>query len=256
MSEIIQGYEVFDVGTTTGYGLGYEARDYQAYPLGGLKSSRNYAGPRLTTAERLERIAEKTAKKTWITDHCDRVGSKVKNQQNSNYCWIHAPVRGMEIWYVLTGQFHPTLSAFYAGSRIKGGRNQGGSGIQGLEWLSEHGTCLESLWPSMKFSGTVSEEVAASAARHQVTSFVDMDPRDYEAIWDSIICDQPVTFGIPAMSHEMIGTKLIVEDGGILIVVDNSWGTGDGTNGRRILRGSTARFDEAGSIQAVEASAA
>ena len=35
--------------------------------------------------------------KNWLTDIADRVGSIVKNQKQSSYCWIHAPVRAMEL---------------------------------------------------------------------------------------------------------------------------------------------------------------
>jgi hypothetical protein len=66
---------------------------------------------RLTKAEIIELAKEKTAKKTWVTDLADRVGSHVKNQkQSSSYCWIHGPTRAWSMPAVIRAA-HP-LYAF------------------------------------------------------------------------------------------------------------------------------------------------
>jgi hypothetical protein len=238
------------------YGTGYEPRDYAAYPLAGLKCTRNYSGPTLSKQEIKERIQEKTANKTWIRDQCDRVGSKVKNQQSSSYCWIHAPTRAMECKRVAMGNKFAPLSAFYAGSQIKGGRNQGGSGIVGAEWLAKHGTCLESLWEPMKFRGTVTQEILDNAAKHQILIWEDMNSGDMDAIATSVIFDDPVTVGIPAWTHEVLITYLAWNDGRGMWDpgCDNSWSPDWGDNGRGLLTGRYARFDEAGRIGTLEAS--
>jgi hypothetical protein len=257
----VQGYLVVDDGYRVDpildgeMGTGYEERDYSVNAMNAAPFASARSIPSFSQAELLERIAEKTAKKTWIRDKCDRVGSKVKNQSRSSYCWIHAPVRGMECHYVLTGGVAHTLSAFYAGAHIKGGRNQGGWGLQGLEFLTKHGTCVESMHKPMDFSVNRDAEAAKNAAQHQVVGWEDIEPTDMMAIFTRIVLDMPVTFGIPAWGHEVLGTFLVVENGLILPGIDNSWGTSWGTNGRGVLRGKMTRFSEAGSVVSVEPSA-
>lgn len=251
----IQGFPVID--DTFGHigmdGTGYESRDYAAYPLCGLEKSAAFADPVIDPSEYKDRIEEKTANKSWISDICDLAGLKVKNQSQSSYCWIHAPVHGMEVTYVMNGGAPKVLSAFYAGSQIKGGRNQGGSGITGLEWLTKHGTCLESFWEPMKFSGNVTPEIVGNAELHQVTKFIDIDASNTQQIITRLLTNRPVTVGIPAWGHEVLLTFL-VWDGRPYFGFDNSWGTSYGKNGRGVLSGAKERFDEAGSIETVEMS--
>lgn len=248
-------YRVDQVLDTDEFGTGYVERDYSDYPLGGLKCAMANTTPTFSQAELLERIAEKTAKKSWITDKCDAAGLTVKNQSRSSYCWIHAPVHGMEVQYVLQGGDVKVLSAFYAGARIKNGRNQGGSGITGVKWLHENGTCLESMHAPMDFKVDRNPEHEANAKLHQLVGWEDLDPRDMMAIFSKIVLDQPVTVGIPAWGHEVLITFLVVESGLILPGFDNSWGTSYGKNGRGVLRGKMTRFDEAGSVANVEPAA-
>lgn len=254
----IQGFHLVDdtfrADPGSEHGTGYEPRDYASFPLNGMAHNRAATIKRLSMKEIIERIKEKNANKSWVKDHCDRVGLGVKNQRSSSYCWIHAPVRGMECKRVMSGGTVLTLSAFYAGSRIKGGRNQGGSGVQGVEWLAKHGTCLESMWEPMKFSGQVTPEIEASAMSHQISIFEELDPSDHELIYSSVVQDDPITVGIPVWTHEVLLTFLVEENGYVYPGIDNSWGASYGTNGRSVLHGAYTRFDEAGRIAAMEMS--
>lgn len=242
-------------------GTGYTGRDLTAYPRGSLKCHRA-PGPKLDLATIKEMVKEKTAKKTWVSDLCDRVGSHVKNQQSSSYCWIHAPTRGMECQLVAQGSKRAdgspfVLSAFAAAWPIKHGSNQGGSGIEGIDKsLAAGGTCTEEIWPSMAFRHAVTPEVTANSALHVIEAWEDLDPSDYLQIWTNIVLNKPVTVGIPAWGHEVLLTFLVLNaDGSISEGFDNSWGTDWGKNGRGVLAGAKRRFDEAGSIAAIRCSA-
>lgn len=239
---------------STEYGTGYQARDYEAYPLANLKCARSFSQSYIPRSEYADRIREKTEKKTWIKDHCERVGLDVKDQGASSYCWMHAPVRAIECERVLQNDRPLTLSAFWGASLIKRGRNEGGSGIVAVEFLHEHGTPVESLWPPQKFSGERTEIIATNASQHTIESFVDIDPADHAAIITSALTDDPVTVGIPAWRHEVLITFLVWEAGEVLFGFDNSWGKSWGYNGRGILKGSYTRFNEACIVQAVRPS--
>ncbi len=232
-----------------GMGTGYISRDYASHPMGVLKYAKEMPSIKsMAEAEILEAIAEKNAAKNWITNLCDRVGSKVKNQKNSSYCWGHAPCRGMECLYVFSGGVAHTLAAFDACAVIKGGSNQGGSGITWIEFVTERGVCVESLHAPMDFSSRRTAAQEANAQLHKIDAYDDIDPSDRLLIASYVVNDIPVTVGIPSMGHEMLITHLVADGRSIGFGCDNSWGTSDGVNGRRVC---TARFDEAGAIRSV-----
>lgn len=227
---------------------GYDGRDYSAYPFLSLKCARPSTVKRISKADRLEIIREKNAKKTWIKDICDARGSPVKNQQNSNYCWFHAPVRGIEVHYVLSGGPVLKLSAFYGAAIIKGGRNQGGSGVVACEFLSENGTCTEEFHAPMNFKVNRDAEAKANALLHVLDEGEEIDADDHETIKSAICADIGVTVGIPAWSHEVLLTYLNEDDE---YGCDNSWGQSWGDNGRGILSARYSRFDEAWAVRSV-----
>lgn len=234
-------------------GTGYIPRDYEAYPLGGLKCAKPPKLAPIDPATYKERIAEKTAKKSWASDICDAKGVTVKNQQSTSFCWVNAPTHGVEVIKALQGGTIPKLSPANAGCQINGFRNQGGSGITAVEWINKYGVCTEEFWPANAISGArqyMTEAAKANAALHKILEYDDMDPRDNDAIIASLLHGFPVTVGIPAWGHEVLLTFL-VWDGRPYFGFDNSWGTGWGNNGRGILTGSKERFDEAGAIRAI-----
>lgn len=266
--ELLHGYPVIgddfrvDPNLDGEKGTGYIERDYASYPLGGLKCAKMYSGSRYSLVEIKERIKEKNANKSWLSDKADRVGSKVKNQSSSSYCWIHAPVRAMELAYIKQGGKVFTLSAFWPGARIKKGQNQGGSGIVGVEYLNEHGTCIESMCPPLDEAGNAAFRVdkdpdhEANALNHQIVTWDDIDPNDKLAIWSAIVDDCAVTVGIPAWGHEVALTFLVLEGDTIREGFDNSWKYTWGNNGRGVLSGNKQRFDEAGRVGVLEPAAA
>jgi hypothetical protein len=257
--EVIQGYPVigddFRFDKNLDEGFGYIGRDYAEEALGSASFCVASTTPTFSFNELVERICEKTARRDWITDKCDDIGFKVKNQSRSNYCWNHAPVRGMELDYILQGGDVKILSAFWGAAQIKRGRNQGGYGIQACRFLHEKGVPLESFHPPMNFSVNNDPAVVANAKLHQLAAWEDLEPSDQMAIFSKVVLDQPVTVGIPAWTHEVVLTKLLVEGNEIIPVCDNSHGVSSGNNGRVALRGRMKRFSEAGAVSRVEPSA-
>lgn len=239
------------LATPANMSTGYEGRDTTAYPRAGLDKCARFAGTLIDPSEYEDRIREKDANQSWLADIADLKGLKYKNQSNSSYCHVHAPVKGMEYWYIMSGGPLLVLSAFYAGALIKNGRNVGGSGVQDTEWLMKNGTCLESFHPPMNFSTKNTPEAVNNAGLHLITSALDCDPGDHAIIITNALNDKPTTVGIPAWGHEVLaGVKLVYDkalyswNNGVGYVFDNSWGPW-GNNGRGILSRNYSRFDEA-----------
>lgn len=236
-------------------GTGYEPRDFAEYPMNPFEFCAAPTFKALSLKELVEIAKEKKAKRERIIDKCDAAGSKVKNQGRSSYCWVHAPVRGMEIRYIIQGGKPKVLSAFWAGARIKNGRNQGGSGITAVKYLHDHGTCLESMHKPGDFSVDRNPEHEANAAKHQIVSYYDIDPSDRLLIATAVLVyERTVTVGIPKWTHEVDITfyEPTPDGNDIDPGIDNSWDVTYGDNGRGILRGGYQRFDEAGVIGDLE----
>jgi len=245
----------------SGYGTGYDGRDYAAFPLNAQWYNREPTVARLTEKEIVELVIEKTAKQNWIVDLCDAAGLKPKNQQQSSYCHIHAPTAGMDMDRVYAGHIDPILyhAAFFAGSQITGGRNVGGSGVVDVKYLVEHGTCDEKLWAPMKFHGTAAEVQAAKAdaEKRKVIISEEFDPNDDVGINSSLVQDQPITVGVPAWSHEVLLVALVFKGGAtkgsygdLRRKFRNSWGDW-GDRGCGVLDGAKAHLDEAMRIAAI-----
>lgn len=236
---------------------GYEARDWSATPYGALKGATSFDLPRMAVKDILEAIKEKDAKKAWMKDICDRYRSPVKDQNGTNYCWINAVVRGIEVRRAMQGLPYVSLSPASVGGPIKGYRNQGGWGGEGLEYITENGVAPTADWPDNAISRSYDNaQSQASRKRFICTKFVEMEAGDDEAVWTCIVNDLPVALGIPAWGHEICGTFLVANAGKIIVGIDNSWGTDWGDNGRGLLTGRYATFDDACSPVNCGASAA
>lgn len=253
-----QGYPIIDEAFNSSdpdHGRGYMGRDLSEFPLGGLKCARMISKPAIDPACFKELIAEKDAKKLWIFDNCDVAGRHCKDQNGTNYCWGNAPCGIMEVQILMQGGPVLDLSAAFACSQIMGGANVGGSGIQWVKWVNENGCCTTEFWPLNQVRGRASQEAFDNAKRHRIDIWNEFDPQDYDSIYASVLAGEPVTIGIPSMSHEMYIGRLTVDSRGQIIpIVENSWAYTWGKLGRAVLSGAAMRWDEAGSVGAVSAS--
>lgn len=244
-----------------GKGTGYEERDYSKFPRNGHDFAQKPTIKRLSEKEIMDAIEEYTAKGKWMTDLADSVGSHVKDQGPSPYCWIHAPTRAMEYAHFGTGAPPLVFSAFDAAWPVKHGNRSGGSGIEGVKSLVKYGTCLESQVPPQTFHVNETPEIVAEREKHKIVLWEEFETDDHIGIYSAIIAHDGVTVGIPAWGHEVLLTFLTFENGvrdfkNIREGFDNSWGVSWGKNGRGVLEGSKRRFDEAGRIATILQAAA
>lgn len=231
-----------------GGGRGRVPRDFAKEPFGSLPFAGPFDLPLIPRSEWSERIEAIERSKSRLTDLCDVLGVKVKNQQQTNYCWINAPVHCLEIIRAVQGQKYVELSPASVGAKIKGFRNEGGWGTEGLRYLVDHGCVPTSLWPANAIDRKYdNHEADAARAHYQVDEWYDLQPRSFVQLMTCLFHRFPVAIGLNWWGHEVTAMNPVKLDGSdrFGVTIDNSWGTDWGENGRSVLSESKATPDDA-----------
>jgi len=237
-----------DVVVPANTGRGWIARDFTKEPFGSLPFAGGFDVPLIPRSEWPERIEEMERKKSRVTDLCDAMGVKVKNQENTNYCWINAPVHCLEIIRAVQGQTHVELSPASVGSKIKNFKNVGGWGTEGLKYLVDHGAAPVSLWPANAIDRRYDTSAAdAARAKFQVDEWWDIEPGNFDAVMTCLFLRIPIAAGLSWWGHEVTFMDPVKLDGRdrFGVRIDNSWGLSWGERGRAVLTEDKATPDDA-----------
>lgn len=194
-----------------------------------------------------ERIEEMERTKTRISDLLDQAGLTVLNQNGTNYCWINAPVHCVEIIRCLAGEEMIRLSPASCGGPIKGYRNVGGWGAEGLRYIIEHGIVPQSMWPPNAIDRRLdTPQSREERKKFRTPEWVECRPRTTRE-WMSLLLQRiPVAVGYNWWRHEVTMIDPVRMSGGSYAArINNSWGTGWKDNGRSILSGSRVQPDDA-----------
>jgi len=259
-------YERF-LGPTTIVGdrkfkKGLIPRDFTAAPQGYYKSAPPYdpkVMPLIPRDEWPERIAEKEATKSRISDIRLKAGPNgghipSLDQDGQGYCWFYSGTGVVTALRFLANMPYVRLSAHSGAWVIKNGRDQGGWGCQGLDFIQERGVMPTSLWPE-KYMGSQynTPENWEIAKQFRVTeSWMDLNPRQYDrnlSLDQSMSCllrNIPCILDYNWWGHSVHGYDAIDLDKRMSLENNNRWGIGIlnswtdswGTLGYGILRGN------------------
>lgn len=215
------------------------------------------------------RIKERIEQKRTLRLIRDR-GNKGKsipslNQGSYGYCWGHSGTHGHILVRARDGQPYIPLSAFAVCATIKQGRNQGGWGAQGLEFMMERGVPDQKYWP--QGNAHLSNGTKAcweNAGLHKVTeNWMDVAlpvwdrKMTFEMVMTLLLMNNPVVIDLNWWGHSVLAVDPVeVEPGSFGIDFWNSWGDEWGERGFGTLRGNRAIPNAASAIQTVTASAA
>lgn len=230
-----------------GMGKGYEARDFEKYPLG--FSAPKAEVPLLPRDEWTDRIEEMERTESRITDLTNFAGIVVKNQGRTNYCWINGVTFAVEVIRAMQGLPYVPLSPASVGCKIKNFRNQGGWGIEGMEYIIEHGIVPEEHWPPNAQQRKYDRDESWNIAKDfKVIEWMDVEGYNMDLIMTILIdLKLPVPVGFSWWGHLVCAVDPVVlgrRQFGYRIA--NSWGTGWGENGYGILTERKAsKFSEA-----------
>lgn len=228
-----------------GLSKGYIERDFSAFPEGTFAAP--LPVPLIPRSEWRDRIEQMDKEKRWPKDHKLASGFKSLNQNGTSYCWINAPVQCIHYVRAIQGEKHVALSPASVGAPIKGYRNVGGWGSQGLKYMTEHGVAPQSLWPANGINRKYdTEEVRKERLKYVVDEWWELRANSFDHLVTCLLLGYPVAIGLNWWSHEVTACKVAVRGGDdFLVDIDNSWGTGYGEDGHALLSQSKATPDDA-----------
>lgn len=189
-------------------------------------------------------IQEQEEQKTRISDLIRFKKLPHKDQNGTNYCWINAPTHCVEVNRMQQNQKLVSLSPASAGAQIKGYRNVGGWGLEGLEFISKFGLVPSSKWPDNAIDRKyATEQNKALALDYRVDEWIECQPRNKKQMISLLLRRIPGAGGYNWWRHEVMNADAVWLDGEVAVRIRNSW-KGWGDFGFGILQGSKMLADD------------
>lgn len=196
---------------------GYVPRSWVDAPLGASP----YAGRMphsliIPEDEWADRIADKQANKSRLSDVATAMGDIWWNQDPSWYCWCYCVVQGAQLSLGLAGDKTRRLVPESVAGPIMNYRKKGGWPLMAVEYIAEHGVADESVWPgSTHDERNSSRYFDGSRENAAKTKFAEWwDVADYRELVSCLLRNQPVPLGYPWMGHAMLAVDVVLLQGG------------------------------------------
>lgn len=220
------------------YSRGRVPRDKILYPYGAVNAPFDES-LRIPMSEWDDRIEEQERLGTSLEHILRRNKYKGKDQNGLPYCWIFACVGAIEAIRCREGLPYVELSAVSCGAKITGFRSRGGMGMEGMEFIPEHGIVPTSLWPECKLSRQYDTPEAWKAAEQfKLVRWMDVPDGDIEAMGSCLLRNIPLTSGYDGWGHEVWMGRLLKKGNKYVPRGHNSWGDDWGDDGWMTMDGS------------------
>jgi hypothetical protein len=200
----------------------------------------------IDSSEWQARIEEVEATETRISDFCLQYDLPCKDQERTNYCWMNAPTHAHEILRLLENAELITFSPASCAAQIKNYRNQGGWGLEAVEFIIKNGQVPTNLWPANAIDPKyATRENLEIAKNYRIQKWIELQPRNIPQLISLLLRRIPVAVGYSWWGHEVLACDPVWLDGTIAMRFRNSWGMGWGEKGFGILQGTRMLPDDA-----------
>lgn len=240
---------------------GLRPRDYGSHPLGCYASiPPGLAIPLMTDEEIQAAIIRKNADQSWLSDlrMVGNFGAMIpsRDQNGKGYCWFHSGTSANLLVRARDNQPYADLSAYAGACIIKGYRDEGGWGAEGVEWQVANGCPTSKTWPQRSMSrSNDTPAMRAEAALYKPTGvWADLKPHDDRALATCLCNDCPVVVDYNWWSHSVCACRLISWKP-LKILIWNSWGDSWSQNGTGELSQSKGSPDGQVALVTVRAAA-
>lgn len=225
---------------------GHKPRDWVKYGYGAVRGTAPFPPELIIEEKDWDYWAEKEeAEQSSIEHISDALGIKVKDQGQTNYCWINAPTHCVELLRAMMGLGYVELSPASVGAIINDFQNEGGYGAEAVEFLAKRGSVPVSLWPANAIDKKYNTAAAdAERGKYQIDAWWDLHPRTPIEYASCLFRKMPIAVGLNWWGHEVTYIRWVKVNGVWGPKFDNSWGMGWGDKGRGTLIGKKALADD------------
>lgn len=257
---------LFNSVAPNGQAKGLIPRNFASHPVGYCAAAPAFDMPLMTDDEIEAAIKRKDADGSWLQDIRNRgnFGKPIpsRDQNGKGYCWAHSGVSSMLLARAEAGLPYADLSAYAVACIIKGFRDEGGWGSEGVEFLATRGCPTSQFWAQQSMSrSNDNPDTWANAALHKAIEWFDLDPESPDYLRQMATCLCQNIGGAADFNwwgHSVNGNRLRSwgrNGSNLSIDIWNSWGDSWSNNGMGTLTGSHARPDAFVACRTVTASA-
>lgn len=231
---------------------GTRPRDLTRHPRGGLSFAKPFDLPLIPESEWQSRLDAQIAAKARLSDVRNRMGPgggpiPSRDQNGRGYCWAHSGVSAALMVRAANNQPFVDLSAYMVACIIKGYADEGGWGLEGIEFQAENGCASSEFWPQQGVKRSYdTPEMRANARLHRITEWMELGSGGSmkAQLVTCLLQGIPVVVDYNWWSHSVCAIDLVKLQP-FQIRIWNSWGDEWSENGTGILEGSKAIPDDA-----------
>ncbi len=230
--------------------FGLRPRDFKQTPYGSHRSAPAIdEGLLLSDDELIARIKEKDERKSWIRDICRAQNVPILDQNGTNFCWNFGVCGATMAYRAISGYPLVLLSPASAACQIKNFRNEGGWGMEAVEFAVDNGWCRQELWPQASIDRRyLTPEAKQDALTNRINNFWDVRA-NLKFVLSLVVRDIPVAVAFNWWSHLVFASFGAYLGGGAFgLGITNSWSEDWGDRGTGLLTGSRAMPDDAQAI--------
>jgi hypothetical protein len=225
-------------------------RDWRQHPQGCLAVAPSFDLDLIPESEWAARIADQEANQSSLQHIRDKGNNGAQiptyDQDGKGYCWAHSSTSAVTLARAANNEPYVPLSAFAVACIIKGYRDQGGNGIDSLQFIADRGIPSAQFWPMQSMSSSNDKpETWANAALHKCIKFLDCsdDPQlRRQQVATASLLGLPVIADYNWWSHSVCLIRVMSPT---TTRIFNSWGDSWSQQGVGDLTGSKAWPDDA-----------
>lgn len=207
----------------SGYSKGLILRDMAVQPYGMCADVAAFSLPPMDPSEFVPRMKALNGQNLSDIRNKGNNGNPIpsRDQNGKGYCWAHSGVSAMLLARAKMNQPYADLSPYAIACIIKGYRDQGGNGIDGVQFTAQRGVPTAQFWQQKSMSKSNDNPATwENAALHKDYTWQDLDPSQMRAQFiTAMLLQFPTVFDSNPWGHSIAAMEMVMIGG--MNAIDN-----------------------------------